>query len=724
MSNALPASLGPKDPHIGSGVASPSPRPGGRAASWLIGLSSLGFLLGSCSGGGGAGSASSGQVGAPVTTYVAYVRGNGIASVARGDRAFQFSFQVINEAEGGMAFDYLGSLYQADIRLDDDMDEIGAVQVISRASRRSFDNGLGSFNKSFDREIFGPSTTLEQPRSVALAQAGGWLFVADSGDAGIKVFGSSAGGDVPPRFVATAAAAPWDLAYDEPADRLFASLADGTIAVFDDFVGAQALTPTRTILPSSDGLSQSSTDLRGIALLPSDAGTALVVSDFGAVDSGLDGALYVFDDVSTADGATMPDQTIQGPDSGLRAPIDLAVSPDGFLRVIDAESNRALVYPSAGARRFARTPSFSTTFQSPRAIALEPTDPSFAAVPSSDLDAPAEPILELVAATAPAGMNGQVLRLPADLSGPATAMFDPGLPIGGLGVDFLGNVYTTFSQDLGAGPAGGIRVLNRLALSRGTGLDVSFDPSSDRLLEIEGSPFFPVPKPVSPGAIELDERSGIIALSDPGRPGIWGFGLNAGSDAEETHVLEAGLAIGSAEPRQLDYDADSDTLYAAISNGAIYAYGSYSSVPGDAPDRTITPTNEVGASQISTGLAGLVHDAERDLLIVSDTGPDAGLGSDGALYVFDVASGASGLTAPVATIAGASTGLDEPVHLCWDGSTLWVADSALGTISRFDDFLSLEGNVAPTSSLAVPDVIAVSLRAEGLAPAVGGSIGQ
>lgn len=105
-------------------------------------------------------------------------------------------------------------------------------------------------------------------------------------------------------------------------------------------------------------------------------------------------------------------------------------------------------------------------------------------------------------------------------------------------------------------------------------------------------------------------------------------------------------------------------------------------------------------------------------------GTDTGLGNDGAILLFDGAQFASGLTAPIATIAGAATGLDDPVGLAWDGSTLWVADRANGTISRFDDFMTLDGDVAPSASLAVPDVVAVSLRPEGLAPTTGGSLGQ
>ncbi|MFT6110186.1 MAG: hypothetical protein ACJA2W_003111 [Planctomycetota bacterium] len=267
-------------------------------------------------------------------------------------------------------------------------------------------------------------------------------------------------------------------------------------------------------------------------------------------------------------------------------------------------------------------------------------------------------------------------------------------------------------------------MLNRVALERGTGADLAYDPSRDRALEIEGNPFFPVPKPVAPTALDVDEPTSLIVLSDPARPGIWSFGILAGPASEEISVVDTGMAVGSAEPRGLDYDAGTDTLYAAISNGTIYVYESFRGVMGESPDRTITPADSIGASQVSTSLAGLVHDRSRNLLIVSDVGAAAGAASDGALYVFDVVSGASGLTSPIATITGASTGLDEPVSIAWNGSSLWVADQENGTISRFDDFLTLDGDVAPTATLAVPDVISVSVKAQGLAPTSGGSIGQ
>ncbi|MGK0482123.1 MAG: hypothetical protein ACJAQ3_002102 [Planctomycetota bacterium] len=698
------------------------PRTRTSASSFLLAILTVpaALVVGGCSSSNDGGAGSSGNVGDPLRTYVAYVRSNGIASVFRGNEALQTSFQIINEAEGGMAFDYLGNLYQADLRGGDG----GAILVMNQASSRSYGNDLGSLNPAFDREIFGFSTTLDEPRSVALAHEAGLVFVTDTGDSSIKVFGSSGGGDIPPLFTAMTAAAPWDLAYDEAADRLYATLADGTIALFDNFVATRPAGETGSITPSADGLTPTGVDLRGIALLPHGAGVGVVVSDFGLDANGVDGAIYVFDDLSAAAGLVRPDQMLRGATAGLRDPIDLVVSADGFLRVVDAGPDRVLVFPAGGERRFASAPGLSKSFENPRAIAIEPRTPVVEFSPASDLDAPVDPVLEIVALTAPAGMNGEVLRLAADLLTAPTAAFDPGLPARGLGLDVFGNVYTTFTQAGGAGPEGGVRVLNRVALERGTGADLAYDPSRDRALEIEGNPFFPVPKPVAPTALDVDEPTSLIVLSDPARPGIWSFGILAGPASEEISVVDTGMAVGSAEPRGLDYDAGTDTLYAAISNGTIYVYESFRGVMGESPDRTITPADSIGASQVSTSLAGLVHDRSRNLLIVSDVGAAAGAASDGALYVFDVVSGASGLTSPIATITGASTGLDEPVSIAWNGSSLWVADQENGTISRFDDFLTLDGDVAPTATLAVPDVISVSVKAQGLAPTSGGSIGQ
>ncbi|QDV09822.1 NHL repeat protein [Planctomycetes bacterium Poly30] len=691
-------------------------------------MASTMLLVASCSssddGGGG-----SGDVGAPVRTYVAETNSLEVSFILRGSADLTPNQQLISAASGGMAFDYLGNLYQAS--------PPGAlngpsIKVLRQAARRSFGNEEGGFSGEFDHKIEGFATTLVEPRSVALAHGSGRILVADSGDSSVKVFAMTSGGEAPPIFQSTTPVPPWDLAYDEPSDRLYVTQADGSVAFFDQFLELRPASPSGSILPSLDGTTPLSTDLRGIALLAGPGGeVGLVVSDFGAEENGTDGSILVFDDVRTASGPVAPDQVMGGATAQLRGPVDLAVSADGYLRVVDGEARRVLIYPSSGAGRFQAAPSSTRSYFAPSAIALEPIDPVRNYLTASDLDSPAAPIVELVLGTSPSGVNGEVLRAPADLSGPPTAAFDPGKPLRGLGIDMLGTVYTSSIEDSFIGPVGATRAMNRLALERGTGMDVTYDPAFDRLIWIELL-FSPAPTPVAPTALEIDDERGLLIVSDPGKPGIWTFGSNGGiwraqdfpPNSDPLDLVEGGFAIGLAEPAMTDYDAGADSLYVAVSNGTIYCFEGFTGSTGTLPDRVINPADAQGLSQVSRNLSGLVHDVERDLLIVSDLGDDAGLGNDGAIFVIEGASQASGLTATVSRIAGASTGLDEPTGLAWDGSSLWVADRANGMVSRFDDLLSLDGDVAPTATLAVPDVSFVVLRAEGLAPTSGGSIGQ
>ena len=86
------------------------------------------------------------------------------------------------------------------------------------------------------------------------------------------------------------------------------------------------------------------------------------------------------------------------------------------------------------------------------------------------------------------------------------------------------------------------------------------------------------------------------------------------------------------------------------------------------------------------------------------------------------ASTASGLVPVTSLVSGGATLLDEPQDVAWNGGTLWVAEANAGLVLRFDDLLNLSGDVAPSASLALPDVFSVELNPEFLSPASGGSI--
>lgn len=604
-------------------------------------------------------------------------------------------------------------MYAADIDADFQDNKTG-VSINWSQRLRSDASETATFNLGYDRRIRGFFTGFSQPRNVAIAHAAGLLMVSDSGTADIKVFGTAATGNVPPLFTAAPPAAPWDLAYDDAADRLFASLTDGTIAVFDDFAAVRPVVADRVIVPTTDGVTQATTSLRGIALVPGSMGDRLVFTDVGAVGADVDGLVGAIDGASVADGRT--DATIlPASRSTLRDPVDVVATADGRLRVADAETNRLLILaataledpPSGGA-----VVELQRAIDRPSALAVEPVDPVRTVGAVGDLEDPMAPLAGLVVTTDPDGSNGMLLLLDERLALPSERALDFGAPVRGVTIDSVGDAFVCSSQ----GSTGSIGVINRFATQRGTGADVSFDDSRDRLLQIFPGIFIPEPSLEDPidVDVDVDETRDVVIVSDPGFPRIWAFGRTAGKTAESFRFADGGLVNGTALPGGLDYEATSDRLFVAVSNGTIYVYDDFLDSPGNLPDRVITPADSFGAVQISTSIRDVLYDRTNDVLFATDVG---------AIYVFEgVSSAAGGLLAADRVITGAATGLDDPSDMAWNGKNLWVVDEANETISLFEDALTLDGNVAPLATRVEADVRSVEVVPAAVAPTAGGSI--
>ena len=664
------------------------------------------------------------SAGAPLRTYVGYTRANGIASISRGDETFAENFSLIAEGEGGLSLDYFGTGYQADLGVDQLGSPVGSVLILWRLRDRSYAGGTGAFTDSVDRRLSGFFTTLVEPRDVALAHGPGVLIVSDSGDDAIKVWGTSAGGDVPPFFTATPGGTPWGLVYDDGSDRLYAACLDGTIAAFDEFVATAPAAPTRTIVPTLDGVARASTSLRGITLDRRPGIDRLVVSDVGAPMNGLDGALFVINDASTANGLSEA-LVFTGDSTTLADPLDVVVSPDGRVRVVDGETERLLVFgPNAlptAASMSPRSvpPGIAQERENPASVALEPASPVRSVQALDDLEDPAVLLDGLAVATNPMSGAGQILMVDAALAEPPTRTFELGQPTFSIALDALGAAYVGTDD----GFSNSIAVIHRFATERGTGTDTSFDLSRDRSLMIAADPFDGFdPAMGQVVAVDLNEATGRLFYCDATLPGVRGLGRSVGDEARDLFRLEDGFQVGMAEPRGIDFDAATDTLWVGLSNGAIYIYESVTEAIGTMPDRVITPADSLGVVQISSNIGDVEYDATRDVLIVLDRGSDAGAGPDGAIYRFENALAASGLTAPGAVVSGGLTELDDPVSLAWNGSTLWVADRAAGEVRAYGDFLMAEGNVPPSATLAVPGVSGIALVPGGIAPSAGGSI--
>ena len=100
-----------------------------------------------------------------------------------------------------------------------------------------------------------------------------------------------------------------------------------------------------------------------------------------------------------------------------------------------------------------------------------------------------------------------------------------------------------------------------------------------------------------------DHRTGRGRGGRPWRPAV-GRGRRATGDlglrperrsrGQRDPAAARGLLGGRQRAPGLDYDFGSDTLYVACSSGAVFVYEDFVAVPGDLPDRTITPGDALG----------------------------------------------------------------------------------------------------------------------------------
>jgi hypothetical protein len=281
--------------------------------------------------------------GAALTTYAGFERdfvtlgGDRVllGSLMRGDKDFvSGSFSIIAEADEGLVLDDFGNALQA----SNTPDLPATVRILGRVRDRS--QATQSVVLRLDRDLgfkfdpFNPGasseTTLVAPKAVELAQVAGFMIVADAGDPEVKVWGSAAAGNVAPTFTSAVPAPAWDVALDEPSDRLYAALVDGTIAVFDDFLVTRPAAPSRVIIPSDNGVDPSGTSLRGIIHTTARFADQLIVCDIGVEGeaAGVDGSLIFIDGASTASGLVPVATTVAGPSTQLDDPGDVAWNGD------------------------------------------------------------------------------------------------------------------------------------------------------------------------------------------------------------------------------------------------------------------------------------------------------------------------------------------------------------------------------------------------------------
>ncbi|CAM3116891.1 hypothetical protein PAT01_29320 [Pseudoalteromonas atlantica] len=596
-------------------------------------------------------------------------------------------------ANEGVAFDSLGNLIQASDS------ENGSIKTICQLANR--DDGA-SFSTNQDREITGPATTLVNPKGIAIAKNSGLIFIADFGAMQITTFGSAAAGDAAPLATTVTEAAPWDVDYDHVNDRLYVALTNGDVAVYDNFVSGEfTAMPSRTITPSdADGV-QISVNIHGIVY--DETTNKLILSDVGSASDATDGALFVINNASTAQGNTSVARSISGPATMLGNPVDITLEGSD-LRVAEKSNDAILVFSNIFAGESGDiAPDLSTASTKPESITNTLTQSSMADI--SDSTEPNMALLGVAVSSNPStagDTTGQISRLNTALSS-ELASYNASQTIESVSFDKAGNSYATF--DNASTGMGGIVISTKVAYNRD---GETFNASQDRLISGSNTGL------ISPKGLDIASDSGMIFVAENNEttPSIAIFSSCATGDASPLMTL---TFANNARPWDVDYDSNTDRAFVALTNGTVAVFDQVKNklLSGETTisteDRLITPANNSQALAAPTNIHGIDYDSLSGALILSDVG-SAAVADDGKIYVLNNTANASGLVNISATISGPNTLLGNPVDIMYSGTNLYVAEKSNNVVMRFNNILSTAGgDISADASMAfsAPESVAI-----------------
>ena len=592
-------------------------------------------------------------------------------------------------ANEGVAFDSLGNLLQASDS------ENGSIKTICQLANRS--DGA-TYTANIDREITGTNTTLVNPKGIAVAQKSGLVFIADFGAMQVTTFGATAAGDTAPLGTTITEAAPWDVDYDESNDRLYVALTNGDVAVYDNFVNDEfAAMPSRTITPSNNDGTQISVNIHGIVY---DSNTnKLVLSDVGSASDATDGSLFVINNASTAEGLVSVARSIAGPATMLGNPVDISLEGSD-LRVAEKSNDAVLVFSNIFSGESGDiTPDLVTSTIKPESITKLGIQNKMADISDSDT---ANMALLGVAVSSNPGTAGETSRLSSQLN-TEIGNYNASQTIESVTFDKAGNSYTTFDNSTTS--IGGIVISNKVAINRD---GQTYNTNQDSIITGSNTGL------ISPKGLDVASDSGMILVAENNAdtPSISIFSTCTTGDASPLMTL---TFANDARPWDVDYDANTDRAFVALTNGTVAVFDKVKSklMAGSTniavEDRLITPANAGTAVAAPSNIHGIDYDSLSSSLILSDVG-SAAVADDGKIYVLNNVAMASGLVNISTTISGPNTLLGNPVDIMYTGTDLYVAEKSNNVVMRFNNILSSAGgDISADASMAftAPESVAI-----------------
>ena len=590
---------------------------------------------------------------------------------------------VTTGANEGIVFTQSGALVQAG---DSDLPLVRSFCGFDAQSNYMMNRG---------HELTGAATGLVNPKGIAFAEEAGLIMIADFNGQKISVFGGQAAGDVAPIAEIMTSAKPWDLAYDEESDRLYVALTDGTLAVYDDVASSDfAPSVMRSVVPSDADGNQLSINLHGIVYEP--MSNRIVLSDVGDAAVADDGQIFVLDNVSTADGATVPTRVIGGATTQLGNPVDIILTGSD-LRVAEKSNDAILVFSNIfNGESGDVAPTLSTPSVKPESLAefteletmVDASDDGIATMPIRGLSVSSNPSTD-------SETTGQVAQYSAVLSSELST-FDSGMSIESAAYTASGDGVITFDNPDTS--TGGLIVVNRLKTMRD---GMMYSDSYDHMIVGNETGL------IAPKGLDISSDNGMVFVADVNEttPAVRVFSPCASGNVAPLLTLEA---ANGARPWDVDYDPSTDSAYLALTNGTVAVFeevvrkmeSGQTVITGE--DRLIVPASDGTAFAAPTNIHGIDYDSQSDSLVISDVGSAADA-TDGKLYVISGAGSADGLANVSVNIAGPNSMLGNPVDLMLSNGHVYVAEKSNGMILRFDNILNASsGDIDPTFSMMYP----------------------
>ena len=590
---------------------------------------------------------------------------------------------VTTGANEGIVFTQSGALVQAG---DSDLPLVRSFCGFDAQSNYMMNRG---------HELTGAATGLVNPKGIAFAEEAGLIMVADFNGQKISVFGGQAAGDVAPIAEIMTSAKPWDLAYNEESDRLYVALTDGTLAVYDDVASSDfAPSVMRSVVPSDADGNQLSINLHGIVYEP--MSNRIVLSDVGDAAVADDGQIFVLDNVSTADGATVPTRVIGGATTQLGNPVDIILTGSD-LRVAEKSNDAILVFSNIfNGESGDVAPTLSTPSVKPESLAefteletmVDASDDGITTMPIRGLSVSSNPSTD-------SETTGQVAQYSAVLSSELST-FDSGMSIESAAYTASGDGVITFDNPDTS--TGGLIVVNRLKTMRD---GMMYSDSYDHMIVGNETGL------IAPKGLDISSDNGMVFVADVNEttPAVRVFSPCASGNVPPLLTLEA---ANGARPWDVDYDPSTDSAYLALTNGTVAVFeevvrkmeSGQTVITGE--DRLIVPASGGTAFAAPTNIHGIDYDSQSDSLVISDVGSAADA-TDGKLYVISGAGSADGLANVSVNIAGPNSMLGNPVDLMLSNGHVYVAEKSNGMILRFDNILNASsGDIDPTFSMMYP----------------------